>query len=129
MGRWVRTAAAAAILAALTAAAPAHAKTLKPFGHDCKAQDGVRFCPTVDPAQRVPSWDKTPIDVDVTLPARGSGPFPTIVMLHGFTGSKADFESPKDANGARYDNVWFAKRGYAVVNPSIRGFGGSCNDK
>src|SRR5215204_4974977 len=53
-----------------------------PFGHACTAHDGVRFCPTSDLASRVPSWDKTPIDVDVTLPPSGSGPFPTLLLLH-----------------------------------------------
>ena len=71
--------------------------------------------------------------VDVTLPEKGKGPFPTIVMLHGFGGSKTDFETtpagpaPEEAgNGStiyRYNNVFFAQRGYAVVNYTARGFG------
>jgi len=97
----------------------------------------VRFCPTPDPASRVPSFDGVPLDVDVTLPETGVGPFPTIVMLHGFGGSKTNFETtgplgpaPDAAgNGStiyRYNNNFFARRGYAVVNYSARGFGGSC---
>jgi len=31
-------------------------------------------------AQRVPSFDRVPLDVDVTLPATGSGPFPVIAI-------------------------------------------------
>ena len=61
---------------------------LAPFGHACKAQDGVRFCPSETLAQRVPSFDGVPLDVDVTLPPNGKGPFPTIVMLHGWEGSE-----------------------------------------
>jgi pimeloyl-ACP methyl ester carboxylesterase len=110
---------------------------MAPFGHACVPQGGVRFCPTVDSASRVTSFDGVPLDVDVTLPARGNGPFPTIVMLHGFGGSKTDFESatpagpaPEEAgNGSvvyRYNNAFFARRGYAVVNYSARGFGNSC---
>lgn len=97
----------------------------------------MRFCPTADLASRVPSWDGVPLDVDVTLPQKGNGPFPTIVMLHGFGGSKTDFETSSAAgpapdaagNGStiyRYNNVFYARRGYAVVNYTARGFGNSC---
>src|SRR4029077_11644370 len=99
--------------------------------------NGVRFCPTPDLASRVPSFDGVPLDVDVTLPAKGKGPFPTIVMLHGFGGSKTDFESatpagpaPEEAGGGstiyRYNNDFYARRGYAVLNYTARGFGNSC---
>ncbi|HKH41113.1 MAG TPA: hypothetical protein VKA41_04595, partial [Solirubrobacterales bacterium] len=54
-----------------TAAAP------MPFGHACHPQNQVRFCPTASSAQRVPTFDGIPLDVDVTLPAMGNGPFPT----------------------------------------------------
>src|SRR3979490_1700557 len=64
-----------------------------PFGHACKAQNEVRFCATETLPQRVPSFDKVPLDVDVTLPASGEGPFPTIVMLHGWGGNKSAFET------------------------------------
>ena len=85
----------------------------------------------------MPSFDGVPLDVDVTLPGTGEGPFPTIVMLHGFGGSKTNFETtspagpaPEEAgNGStiyRYNNNFFARRGYAVVNYTARGFGGSC---
>jgi pimeloyl-ACP methyl ester carboxylesterase len=108
-----------------------------PFGHACVAENGVRFCPTPDLASRVPSFDGVPLDVDVTLPEEGKGPFPTIVMLHGFGGSKTDFEAtspggpaPEEAGGGstiyRYNNVFYARRGYAVVNYTARGFGNSC---
>jgi cephalosporin-C deacetylase-like acetyl esterase len=101
-----------------------------PFGHACKAQDGVRFCPTETLAQRVPSFDGVPLDADVTLPPEGTGPFPTIVMLHGWGGSKTDFESSSPAGDGNetfdYNNVYYAQHGYAVLNYSARGWGNSC---
>ncbi len=117
--------------------AAAHAQPA-PFGHACTTQaDGTRFCPTAEggpgrTADGVPSFDGVPLDVDVTLPpvSDGSGPFPTIVMLHGWGGSKTDFEST-DPNGDgsvtyHYNNDYYARQGYAVVNYTARGFGHSC---
>ena len=102
-----------------------------PFGHSCQAQNGVRFCPTPDRDHRVPTFDGVPLDVDVTLPATGDGPFPTIVMLHGWGGNKTDFETTSaDGDGQtnliHYNNVFFASHGYAVLNYTARGFGDSC---
>jgi len=107
-----------------------------PFGHACTTQaDGTRFCPTTDGApgrtvDGVPTFDGIPLDVDVTLPARGRGPFPTIVMLHGYGGDKTDFESNSpDGDGSntyQYNNDFYARAGYAVVNYTARGFGHSC---
>jgi fermentation-respiration switch protein FrsA (DUF1100 family) len=112
------------LVPATAAAAP------KPLGHACQAQNQVRFCPTASSAQRVPTFDGIPLDVDVTLPAQGNGPFPTIVMLHGWGGNKTDFESTTPAgNGSttlHYNNLYYARRGYAVVNYTARGFGNSC---
>src|SRR6266566_1983708 len=90
--RW-GIAAAAVVVATLGLSARAFAQPPAPFGHSCQAQNGVRFCPTVDRAHRVPTFDGVPLDADVTLPPTGDGPFPTIVMLHGWGGSKTDFES------------------------------------
>jgi len=84
----------------------------------------VLFCPTATDAERVPSFDGVPLDVDVTLPASGDGPFPTIVMMHGWGQSKTAFESRSPAGS--YNNVFYAQQGYAVVNYSARGFGRSC---
>ena len=124
-----------ALIAGLVTA-PAAAAAPAPFGHPCTTQsDGTRFCPTTDagPGQTVngvPTFDGVPLDVDVTLPAMGGGPFPTIVMLHGYGGDKTDFES-SDPNGDgsntyHYNNAFFARQGYAVVNYTARGFGHSC---
>ena len=125
MGRRILLAALAA--AALAVPSSAAAAPPLPFGHACTPQNGVLFCPTPDLASRVASWDGTPLDVDVTLPPTGDGPFPTIVLLHGFGQSKASFESasPEGAAGGvyHYNNTYFAQQGYAVVNYSARGFG------
>ncbi len=114
----------------LMGAAPALAAGPAPFSHPCTAQDGVRFCPTTTLAQRVPSFDGVPLDVDVTLPATGNGPFPTIVMLHGWGNDKTSFEasSPSGDGNETYDynNVYYAQQGYAVVNYTARGWGNSC---
>jgi len=132
-----RLAATAVAIAGVALPAAAGAAAPAPFGHACAAQNGVRFCPTADSAARVPSFDRVPLDVDVTLPEKGDGPFPTIVMLHGFGGSKTDFETtspegpaPEQAGSGstvyHYNNDFYARRGYAVVNYTARGFGNSC---
>jgi fermentation-respiration switch protein FrsA (DUF1100 family) len=108
----------------LLAPATAHAAPPLPFGHACAPQEGVLFCPTATDTERVPSFDGVPLDVDVTLPPSGDGPFPTIVMMHGWGGDKTSFEGSSAANG--YNNVSFAQQGYAVVTYSARGFGRSC---
>jgi pimeloyl-ACP methyl ester carboxylesterase len=115
--------ASAAALLTLLFAPSASAADLTPFGHACTAQNGVRFCPTPDLASRPASFDGTPLDVDVTLPADGTGPFPTILLLHGLGGDKTMFESTDDKT---YNSWFFAQRGYAVVTPTARGFGNSC---
>jgi predicted acyl esterase len=120
--------------AAVLLAPVATASAIAPFGHACTPQNGVRFCPTSSDPRRVKTFDGVPIDVDVTLPPTGKGPFPTIVILHGFPGSKASFESssplgdPSSTQTYHYNNVFFAQQGYAVVNYTARGFGRSCGD-
>jgi fermentation-respiration switch protein FrsA (DUF1100 family) len=118
-----RALAVAGIAAASLPMASAQAAPPNPFGHACVPKSGVLFCPTASDDQRVPSWDGVPLDVDVTLPAGGDGPFPAIVMMHGWAGDKASFESPAPDG---YDSMTYAARGYAVVNYSARGFGRSC---
>jgi len=121
-----------ALLPALALVVPASAAAAPgdPFDHACTAQNGVRFCPTATDGQRVASWDGVPLDVDVTLPANGQGPYPAIVMMHGWGGSKGSFEtSTPEASGGtdwHYNNVYFAQQGYAVITYSARGFGRSC---
>ncbi len=134
MRRWVL------IVGLLVAAVmPASASAdVAPFGHPCTTQaDGTRFCPPPDGApgrtvNGVPSFDGVPLDVDVTLPpaSAGQGPFPTIVMLHGYGNDKTSFESSTPAGDGSitydYNNDFYARAGYAVVNYTARGFGHSC---
>ena len=93
--------AAAALLAVPGAA---QAAPPNPFGHACTPQNGVLFCATADDTQRVPSFDGVPIDVDVTLPPSGDGPFPAIVMMHGWGGNKRAFQAttPEGSGGSNY---------------------------
>lgn len=121
--RWIALPVAMAI-AVFGAASHAFAAPPDPFGHSCQAQSEVLFCPTTSRADRVKTFDGVPLDVDVTLPGQGDGPFPAIVMLHGWGGSKASFESTSPAGA--YNNTYFAQRGYAVVNYSARGWADSC---
>jgi predicted acyl esterase len=120
-------------VALLALPAIATANEPKPFGHACKAQDGVRLCPTETLAERVPSFDGVPLDVDVTLPPSGAGPFPTIVMMHGWGESKHTFEASTPAGDANktfdYNNVYYAQHGYAVLNYSARGWANSCGSE
>jgi X-Pro dipeptidyl-peptidase (S15 family)/X-Pro dipeptidyl-peptidase C-terminal non-catalytic domain len=86
-----------------------------PFGHACVPQAGVRVCRALSDAQRVPSWDGVPLAVDVTLPASGDGPFPTLLVL-------------REPASVGADTLRYARRGYAVVDYSARGFGRSCGE-
>src|SRR3954452_4321713 len=126
-----RLAAAVAACFALLIPATALAAPPNPFGHACTPQNGTLFCPTTGLDDRVPTWDGVPIDVDVTLPESGDGPFPTIVMVHGLGQSKTTFETNDESGDGQvqrfhYNTVFYARRGYAVVNLSERGYGRSC---
>ena len=115
---------------ALAGAAQAQAPRA-PFGHACVPQAGVRFCPTDDLAQRiaVAGTARRSTSTSRCRPA-GSGPFPTIVLEHGYPGTKATFQAstPEGNGGAtyHYNDNFYARRGYAVVTLSARGFGRSC---
>lgn len=111
----------------------AWASTLTPLGHPCGIENGVRYCRGEALEDRVASFDGVPLDVDVTLPVTGDGPFPTVVLLHSWAQTKEDVHStaPGESlsalayHGYLNDN-FYAKRGYAVVAYSARGFGRSC---
>ncbi|HVH07718.1 MAG TPA: CocE/NonD family hydrolase [Myxococcota bacterium] len=78
-------------------------------------EGGVQFCQGGLGA-RVESFDGVPLDVNVTLPpAAQDGPFPLIVDLHGFGGTKSG--TPAVAR---------ATAGYVAVSYTARGFGESC---
>jgi fermentation-respiration switch protein FrsA (DUF1100 family) len=132
--RVTRTLLGVVAVACLLLAVPSLAAAeLTPFGHACKAEHGVRFCPTGTLAERVPSFDGVPLDADVTLPETGEGPFPAIVMIHGWGGSKVDFESTTPAGDGNetfdYNNIYYAQHGYAVLNYSARGWANSCGSE
>ncbi|MGZ6980428.1 MAG: CocE/NonD family hydrolase, partial [Acidimicrobiia bacterium] len=84
----------------------------------------------------VPSFDGMPLSVDVTIPCRARGPQPTIVMAHGFTDDKTVWEETgksdtvhsidRPATNDRWNNIWFASRGYVVLNYTARGWRDSC---
>ncbi|MGI8847445.1 MAG: CocE/NonD family hydrolase C-terminal non-catalytic domain-containing protein [Candidatus Dormibacteria bacterium] len=79
---------------------------------------------------KVPSFDGTPLDVDVSIPSSATGPRPLMVLLHGWGNSKTEWESTtlegNDPNRWHWNNAWFASQGYTVLNYSARGFKGSC---
>jgi hypothetical protein len=85
----------------------------------CTVQgDGVTFC-SANPRSTVPAWDGVPIDVDVGLPSEsqfGPGPYPLIMMFHGYGGQKL---------GLSAMHRWL-DRGYATFSMSDRGFHESC---
>ena len=72
----------------------------------------------------MPSFDGVPLDADVTLPPSGNGPFPLLVLLHGFGHNKTAFEAT--SNDGSLDNVTMASHGWAVLTYTARGFGASC---
>ena len=116
LARLKRAPATLALLLLILVAAPAAADAEPaPFGHACVPQAGVRVCRALSDAQRVPSWDGVPLAVDVTLPATGDGPFPTLVVL-------------REPASVGAETLRYARRGYAVVDYSARGFGRSCGD-
>jgi predicted acyl esterase len=84
----------------------------------------------------VPGYDGMPFSVDVTVPCGAEGPQPTVVMAHGFTDDKTVWEETgksdsvdseeRPATNSRWNNIWFASRGYTVVNYTARGWRDSC---
>jgi predicted acyl esterase len=116
-----RTITAAFTGLALTAA-PAQAGLLD----SCEDQAGVRVCTAM-----VESFDGTPLDATVTLPAKveKGKRLPLVLFLHGFLNDKREYISAKreghDYKTVELNNLWFASRGYAVLNYSARGHGAS----
>jgi hypothetical protein len=113
--------AAAGVPAPLASAAPSPPITAS--FNDCPTYPGGdRIC-----TGQVPSFNGSMLDVDLTLPSSG-GPtkHPLIVMLHGFGNDKHEWESTSDAGDgadkARWNNHFFARHGYYVLNYTARGF-------
>jgi predicted alpha/beta-fold hydrolase len=135
LSRGIVTLRCAAAIAAATAlmaiASPADAAITSVFTNTptpipCVTQGtGVRLCDqtTFSPAQTrstVKTFDGVPIDVRVAFPpapATGpDGPYPLIMMFHGYAGSKLALSSMQP---------WL-DRGYATFSMTTRGFGESC---
>jgi predicted acyl esterase len=109
----------ATLAAALALAAPASAQS-SPFGA-CPSYGEQRIC-----TAQVPSFDGTPLDVDVTLPEGGGERHPLVVLLHGFGNDKREWESLDDrgdgADKLRWNSHWFARHGFYVLTYTARGF-------
>jgi dienelactone hydrolase len=124
--------AVAVACAILVPAASASAATLpSEFTSSCPTESpdgsygGVRIC-----SGTVPSFDDATLSVDLTQPMHDTGSsHPLIVMLHGFGNNKHEWESTTDegdgADKYRWNNRWFAKHGYYVLNYTARGFSDS----
>ncbi|MDO5504114.1 MAG: alpha/beta hydrolase, partial [Actinomycetia bacterium] len=74
--------------------------------------------PTAGTVTTVPEPDGTEVelDIDIYVPPTGEGPFPAVILAHGFGGSKSQLRP----QAARY-----ADAGYLVLAYSARGFGAS----
>ena len=116
--------------ALMLSAASASAATLpSSFAPSCPTENpdggsygGVAIC-----SGSAPSFDGATLDLDVTQPMQGTGSsHPLIVMLHGFGNDKHEWESTSDegdgADKYNWNNRWFAKHGYYVLNYTARGF-------
>ena len=109
-------------LTALPGTATATAQTPTPLGlTDCRTAEGVYQCSGL-----VKTWDGVPLDTTVTLPsAAAGGRLPLVVELHGLGNSKYEYLDPESR--AYTDNAYgWARRGYAVLTYTARGFWGSC---
>ena len=80
----------------------------------------------------VESFDGTPLATTLTLPAgvKKGERLPLIVFLHGFLSNKGEYisdtkEDAEDYKTVEFNNLWFASRGYAVLNYYARGHGDS----
>ena len=135
------TALTAAVLVT-SSAAGAQTDPLQPLRASCATKTSkdpkpaprvrYRIC-----AARIPSFDGTELDATLTLPAkRTNRRLPLLTFLHGFLNHKQEYlsetrEGVGPDRGAdayktvRWNNVWFASRGYAVLNYSARGHGES----
>jgi len=117
-----RLSALASVLAAACLAAPAGATAAgMPLGlGTCGQNQGVYQCSGL-----APTFDGVPLDTTVTLPRQGAGDLPLVVELNGFGNSKYEYLDPSSQayTGNAFD---WAKRGYAVLTYTARGFWGSC---
>jgi hypothetical protein len=114
------------VFGSLLAASSAQAAIPSALGITCTtASDNVRECGSTAPRSTSPSWDSTPIDVNIAFPpdpGSGDGNYPLIIIGHGYGGSKIDFGAASSTSGMRR----FTSRGYAVFSMTDRGFHQSC---
>jgi len=100
---------------------PAHAALTFPSAGSCPAYGDVHIC-----SGEIPSFDGSPLDVDLTLPTTPGDHHPLIVMLHGFGNNKHEWESVTDegdnADKWHWNNHWFAEHGFYVLTYTARGF-------
>ena len=116
-------------VAALSFAQSANAAIPSALGITCNVQGagpnaGQRWCGSGNFFQTpnnvrstVQSFDGVPIDVNVAFPSTGGdGPYPLVMMFHGYGGGKENFPGMQR---------WLDK-GYAVFAQTNRGFHESC---
>lgn len=106
---------------------------LVPTDYESKDEPPVRYTRWRGVA---PGFDGMPFSVDVTVPCGAVGPRPLVTMLHGFTDDKTVWQETgksdrvvseaRPESNSRWNNIWFASRGYAVLNYTARGWRDSC---
>src|SRR5256885_15005994 len=78
---------AMAPLTALIGLAPAQAQPSLPAGVTCSqaSSNSPIVC-----SGKIPSWDRVPLDADLTLPPGPVAPRPLVVMRHGYARDKTE---------------------------------------
>ncbi len=108
-------------LSAPTAIATATSAATSPLRlTQCATTQGVYQCSGL-----APTWDGVLLDTTVTLPQRGAQHLPLVVELNGFGNSKYEYLDPSSQAYTGNAFSW-ARRGYAVLTYTARGFWGSC---
>ena len=87
----------------------------------CETYNEIKVC-----SGQVPSFDGSPLDVDLTFPKQESArEKPLIVLLHGYGQDKREWESTRDegdeADKYYWNSHWFARHGYYVLTYTARG--------
>jgi Acetyl xylan esterase (AXE1) len=112
-----------AAIAALIPATAAEGAVTSVFDGDvaCTTRaDGARLCGGTSPRSTTKTFDGVPIDVNLALPPApvtgNDGPYPLVMLFHGYGGSKAGFGAMQH----------WVDQGYAAFSMTERGFGQSC---
>ena len=116
-----------ALIGALAGLALAAAPAQAGFRDSCERKTTHRICTGM-----VESFDGTQLDTTLTLPrrVRKGQRLPLVVFIHGFLSDKGEYisetaKAPDNYKTVEFNNVWFAQRGYAVLNYTARGHGES----